>query len=152
MSNFLVHGIVNTLIYLLVLVIFLMPFEGGTWILVVIAGNILDVDHVPYFLIHFGPFNVQNIKKVLEEDYAGKIPHFYLFHTLEFELVLVIFANIFWTEAWVSWILFSWSFHLLTDLVCYLQYYRSFNPWGKFWVATYYFTRGKPKKVISSRS
>ncbi len=148
MSNPLVHGGINTLVYVIVSLALSVPLSWGDWGLIVVFGIIFDLDHVPYFILHTRPFTFQNMKDSINADYSGQVPHFYACHTIEFQILLVCIYFGTGCVTWALWIVSGWFVHLVTDVVVYLRHYHGFFPWVKFWTIGYYFLKGKREQSI----
>ncbi len=148
MPNPVVHGGVNTLVYIALAFILSFHLMVMDWWWMVLFGLVFDFDHVPYFLLNTRPLTIQNLKTSGRTDYVNKVPHFYPCHTLEFQVLLVCMYIGTGGATWSLGALAGWGIHLVTDVASYLRQYHSFNPWAKYWSIGYYFLKGKREQSV----
>src|SRR5271157_3228029 len=129
MSNSLVHVLVNALFYVLLVFLVPLPFQVWDLILFVLYGTVLDIDHAIFFVSMTRPLTRANLAARLKKDYAEQVPHFYICHSVEFEVILMSFVLIFPQIPFFFWLFLGWSLHLLTDMGSYFTYYHHVFPW-----------------------
>ena len=109
------HGLINLISGLVLFLLFPSQISLLGFGIIFISGIILDLDHLIYYKF--------NLKKLIK-DFKENIPHMYIFHTLEFILILVI-LSLFFQIAF--FILIGVCLHILTDIIVDWKYIR-----GKF--------------------
>jgi hypothetical protein len=99
-----------------------------TAIIIAISGFLIDLDHIIYYI----PKGFKNWKK----DFKNKSPHFYIFHTLEF-IILIGIVCFYYNFMFLVWI--GFLIHLATDALTYLYNYKTNLFWLKYWSFFSYF-------------
>lgn len=117
------HFIINLVIGGMILLI--LPELGlQFFILLVASGVLIDLDH----LVYFGIYGFKGLKK----DFRKSNPHFFMFHTFEFILILIIGSFFFF---WVFPVFLGVAIHLISDI---FEYYRKDRrDWIAYWSIIY---------------
>lgn len=119
----------------LMLYIFLYPYLGSIIILPLIAVVFIDIDHL-YWFYQCKVCTPKKFKAFIKKIYITKETEakkdlwketFFLFHTLEFSLLLIILGILFsFTLLLVS---FGFIFHIATDLIHHAIYGFPLRRW-----------------------
>lgn len=116
----------HLLLSLLLLVLY--PYFGPLIIVSIVAAILIDIDHVP-LIIHQKAYTYQKIKWIIKniQDIYKKNGHerfkgnLYLFHTVEFNIILLI-AAIYQPILW--YVLGGFVFHIITDIIAHWPSFR----------------------------
>lgn len=113
------------------------------FILLLLGGYIIDLDHVLYHLFTEKNLSPSKFKKIHVNLRLHHIPKFYVFHTFE-SFVLVLIATIVFPR--IIYFTVGYLNHLFFDFVYYIMYYKNLK-WIKHWTVTYYFRKNLKPSV-----
>lgn len=122
----------HLLIHLLFNLLISFTFELSStniWI-VVLSGILIDLDHLIYVFFIAKKVRFKQIMQWYRREYSSHNPHLYIFHSLEF--IIVIFLLGLLVNNFFIYVGIGLIFHLVLDWVAYLFYYKSFKPWFKY--------------------
>jgi hypothetical protein len=155
-----IHFLINTLVWgLLYFIWIFIPFQWLSWIFADISlissyfqfslgGIIYDLDHFLYYGITTKPRTIAKIKERMTIDYAESNPHFYVCHTIEFILIILVIA--FYFESSLLLISLSgWIVHMIIDSFGYIALYKSHLPWLPYFSFISYFISKKRHTIES---
>lgn len=127
--NILSHFILNILVML--------PFSlNPTELLVVgIAGVIIDIDHLFYFLFVEKKWHPKDMWSWYKKENAVHRPHFYMFHMVEFILIFMIVS--FFINRYLFLVSIGFALHFLEDAIVYIIYHKNLE-WIKSFSLFYY--------------
>ena len=123
----------NILIHFLFNILFgeIFRFKWEEILLIGLGGVIIDLDHILY---QFFIVKNRTIKQMWEwHKRESKInrPHYYVFHYLEIMLIITILGYFF---NWYLFLIFlGFILHWIVDAIMYINYYKSLNPWIKYY-------------------
>lgn len=92
---------------------------------------LIDIDHIFYFIYKTRSINPKKIFEKSMEYRKVMRPAPYLFHTIEFNVILIV-ITLFSQELWLQMIAFGSLIHLLMDVYEHTKYYKSLL-WIKNW-------------------
>lgn len=99
-----------------------------------LSASFLDVDHYLFYLFKFKQFSLKKAWQYFESIKHKSRQVFCLFHTIEFLILIIIFAYFSQFE-FLKGVVFGLSYHLLIDLAQAI-YYREVN--YRFWSLWHY--------------
>jgi len=91
MSNSLIHIIINLATGFLLFKFSFIP-SIPLLALFILFTIIIDIDHIPYFLIKYKKQNLKQIIKIWKNHYKKKLPGFYIFHSPEFNTLILVLS------------------------------------------------------------
>jgi len=97
----------------------------------------IDIDQLLYFLIKYRKNNLSQIIKIWKKHYKNNIPGFYIFHSPEFNLILLVIA---FFNPLVALIFLSNIIHISLDIIQHVRKYKNLN-WIKEWSIVYQITK-----------
>ncbi|MFH1400621.1 MAG: hypothetical protein ABIH41_03815 [Nanoarchaeota archaeon] len=98
---------------------------------------LIDVDHIFYFLFTKEPKTMRSFVSHMKDNYTTKTQRMYLFHTLEFNLLLLWFG---FTYPVLHLVLLGALTHIPADQVLYMKHHRNVWYLSKY-TATYHIRR-----------
>jgi len=105
------------------------PIKPLELTIIFLSSILIDFDHILYY--------AKNNFKTFRADFKNKTPHLYIFHTLEFILLLIalsLFSEIF------IFILIGCFFHISLDILIYLKKYKRKFFWLRYLSIISYFS------------
>ena len=106
-------------------------------ILVVIGVLLIDVDHLFYFMYSHKITTLRNFIDFIKTDLKKRKPHFYIFHTIEFQIAFLITSYYFFRNN-VFYISLGFILNFLIDILTYIKHYKKPSPWLKYFSLIYY--------------
>ena len=100
------------------------------------AGVLFDVDHL-FTVLWLGIYNPRNMIKWFKKESKISRPHLFLFHTLEFFIIIFLVAYLIKSKIFYI-ISFGFLLNYLCDAITYISYYKSLKPWLKYYSLTSY--------------
>jgi hypothetical protein len=96
----------------------------------VFSTLIIDLDHLINFIFTMNLFSIKKNFKKIKHLVENKIPKFFIFHTFEFMIFLLLLALI---NQNVLFIFFGALTHLISDALSYIYFYKKDFSWIKHW-------------------
>jgi len=90
---------------------------------------LIDADHILYFASRFAMRPLKETIRQAKHDRSHMVPHLYIFHSPEFNLLLL--AGAFVSHA-IFLLFVSNMIHILLDIIEHYRYHRNFR-WMKKW-------------------
>ncbi|MBN1501927.1 hypothetical protein JW930_00145 [Candidatus Woesearchaeota archaeon] len=137
-------NMISHLLMIFMLVIISSNFFNPTnfdFFLLFLGGWLIDIDHVLYHLITEKNLSKKEFRKIHTYLHKFNIPRFYLFHTIEF-LLLLLFINRYYLN--ISYFIVGYVSHLVLDSIGYIMYYKNLK-WIRHWTIFYYLAGIKNK-------
>jgi len=134
-----IHTIVNMVIFSPILV-FLKIFSVELLLMIITWGVLIDLDHLPYYILKFRTFDFFKILKFSGRDFKSDTVHFYPLHTLEFFVILSLSAVLVKFDMGFILFILTGLIHWILDGVRHYLHHRNFS-WLKYYSAVYYLFR-----------
>ncbi|MBD3190357.1 MAG: hypothetical protein GF308_06920 [Candidatus Heimdallarchaeota archaeon] len=103
----------------------------------ILFGFIINLDHLFKYFLKQPRENIDNFFKWIKKERQAKEPHFYIFHSIEFQAF-----------TFSLWLLFPFDFilgitlavflHIITDMLCYIIRYKKDFCWINYFSILYY--------------
>lgn len=129
------HLLVNAIVGFVLLWTGVLP-DGGMYALFVAFGLLIDIDHLLFVAVEHRTLSPKRWIEAMRRDYERMQPRLYVFHSPEFNLLLVILAIFDAFNGIARLALLSNAIHLAMDAVAQYSASRSFD-----WIATWSITR-----------
>lgn len=139
MPSWYIHTILNVVIFIPIL-LFLKIFLSEFLLLIIVWGVLIDLDHLPYYMLKFRTFDFSKILKFSNRDFKSDTVHFYPLHTLEFFIILSIAAVLAKFDTRFILIVLTGLVHWILDGVRHYMHHKNFS-WLQYYSAIYYFFR-----------
>jgi len=101
--------------------------------ILLVCSNILDLDHFIFYSIESRSIDINKFVKAYYAYFAEMMPRFYIFHTMEFLLLLVSLSIIFSSRILYIFI-FGWLIHVILDIIKYIFFYKKNLAWFNYWL------------------
>ena len=122
------HLVINFIVG--TILINLMNLSTPEFLIFLVAGIAIDIDHVFYYSISNRSLSPKKIKDRALKDTNIMKPNFYIFHTFEVLILLYILS---FNHDFFMMMFLGFGIHLLSDAIAYVRFYsRDFN-WVKHW-------------------
>ena len=117
---------------------YLLGFSVNQTALVVLGVFLIDLDHLIYIRYCAGIKSPSKAIRWIKEEHKKLDPHLYLFHTIEF--LIVLFAmSILVPKNFLFYIAFGFLINVVIDMIGYIFIYKKLEPWIKYYSLIYYF-------------
>jgi hypothetical protein len=101
------------------------------------GGAIIDLDHILYMVVGQKLYNPKRMWEFHKKERRINNPHYYVFHYIELIILAMIIS---YFINWYAFLIFAgFLLHWFLDAVMYLNYYKSLNPWIKYYSLAAYF-------------
>jgi len=131
-----IHTIINLIIFIPVLIL-LKIFSWDLFLLIIVWGVLIDIDHLIYYFYKLRTFNFSKVLKYSNKDFILDRPHFYLFHTIDFFTVFGIIIYLKNFDIILTLLFLTGLLHWISDSIRHYIHHRNFS-WLKYYSLLYY--------------
>ncbi len=111
-------------------------------VVLVIFGIGIDIDHILRLIFVEKIYHPQKMYKWIRKNEAIHQPFFFIFHTIEFQILFLLFGYL--TNKYIFILALAFFVHFISDAILYIGIFRSFKPWGRYFTAIgYWLTKTK---------
>lgn len=121
--NAFIHLLVNLIIGLFLYALYLIP-NGKTLALFILFSVLIDLDHILLSIFKHRTLSPKKWIHFMKEYRHRMEPQFYVFHSVEFNILLAL-ASIF--NPFLALVLLSNIIHITLDIIEHYKYHRNFE-------------------------
>lgn len=108
-------------------------FLEASQLVIFVGSYVLDIDHVFEHVIENKSLSIKHFWSTHCNYRNSMVPRFYIFHTVEFSLVLLTVAFYKHSPILNSFVI-GWYLHLVCDIAKYVWYYKNDFSWFNYWL------------------